>query len=151
MIKKTTIAAVALLAFAFSAVAEMVSQETALAVAEGFIKPGGFGARLLPDRSVSSATAWGNLWIVALEPSGYIEIAGSTKCAPILSFSSHEFSEPEVGSPFAAKLTGDNRMVETKEADDSLEDNPSWARRYWLHSIRRAAAGRYMESDRSLQ
>ena len=70
MIKKTTIAAVALLAFAFSAVAEMVSQETALAVAEGFIKPGGFGARLLPDRSVSSAIAWGNLWIVALGPSG---------------------------------------------------------------------------------
>ena len=80
MIKKTTIAAVALLAFAFSAVAEMVSQETALAVAEGFIRPGGFGARLLPGRSVSSATAWGNLWIVALEPSGHIILAGSDKC-----------------------------------------------------------------------
>ncbi len=128
MIKKTTIAAVALLAFAFSAVAEMVSQETALAAAEGFIRPGGFGARLLPDRSVSSAIAWGNLWIVALEPSGYIEIAGSTKCAPILSFSPADFAEPEVGSPFAAKLTGDSTMVETKEADDSLEDNPSWAK-----------------------
>ena len=128
MIKKTTIAAVALLAFAFSAVAEMVSQETALAVAEGFIRPGGFGARLLPDRSVASVSAWGNLWIVALEPSGYIEIAGSTKCAPILSFSSADFAEPEVGSPFAAKLTGDSTMVETKEADDSLEDNPSWAK-----------------------
>ena len=128
MIKKTTIAVVALLAFAFSAVAEMVSQETALAVAEGFIKPGGFGARLLPDRSVSSATAWGNLWIVALEPSGYIEIAGSTKCAPILSFSPADFAEPEVGSPFAAKLTGDSTMVETKEADDSLEDNAGWVK-----------------------
>ncbi len=128
MIKKTTIAAVALLAFVFSAVAEMVSQETALAAAEGFIRPGGFGARLLPDRSVSSATAWGNLWIVALEPSGYIEIAGSTKCAPILSFSPADFAEPEVGSPFAAKLTGDSTMVETKEADESLEDNPSWSK-----------------------
>ena len=118
MIKKTTIAAVALLAFVVPAVAEMVSQETALAAAEGFIRPGGFGARLLPGRSVSSATAWGNLWIVALEPSGYIEIAGSTKCAPILSFSAQDFAEPEVGSPFAAKLTGDSTMVETKEADE---------------------------------
>ena len=128
MIKKTTIAAVSLLAFVVPAVAETVSQETALAAAEGFIRPGGFGARLLPGRSVSSATAWGNLWIVALEPSGYIEIAGSTKCAPILSFSSQDFAEPEVGSPFAAKLTGDSMMVERKEADESLEDNADWVK-----------------------
>nr|MCR5838501.1 C10 family peptidase [Kiritimatiellia bacterium] len=120
--------AAGLLSFVVPAVAATVSQETALAVAEGFIKPGGFGARLLPDRSVSSATAWGNLWIVALEPSGYIEIAGSTKCAPILSFSAQDFAEPEVGSPFAAKLTGDNRMVERKEADESLEDNAQWVK-----------------------
>ena len=130
MRRTTIVAAVAAVfwSFAVSAVAATVSQETALAAAEGFIKPGGFGARLLPDRSVASAAAWGNLWIVALEPSGYIEIAGSTKCAPILSFSPADFAEPEVGSPFAAKLTGDSTMVERKEADESLEDNADWAK-----------------------
>ena len=128
MIKKTTIAAVALLAFAFSAVAEMVSQETALAVAEGFIRPGGFGARLLPDRSVSSATAWGNLWIVALESSGHIILAGSDKCSPITFFSSQDFVEPEVGSPFSAKLTSDSAWVAEKEADGSADVNPEWAK-----------------------
>jgi len=128
MIKKTTIAAVALLAFAVPAVAEMVSQETALAVAEGFIRPGGFGARLLPDRSVSSAIAWGNLWIVALEPSGHIILAGSDKCSPITFFSSQDFVEPEVGSPFSAKLTSDSAWVAEKEADGSADVNPEWAK-----------------------
>ena len=130
MKKSVVLAAVAagIWSFAASAIAATVSQETALAAAEGFIRPDGFGARLLPDRSVSSASAWGSLWIVALEPSGYIEIAGSSKCAPVLSFSPADFAEPEVGSPFAAKLTADNRMVEKKEADESLEDNANWAK-----------------------
>ena len=112
--------AAGLLSFAVPAVAATVSQETALAVAEGFIKPGGFGARLLPDRSVASATAWGNLWIVALEPSGHIILAGSDKCSPITFFSTENFVEPEVGSPFAAKLTADSAWVAEKDADESL-------------------------------
>ena len=115
-----------LLAFAVSAVAATVSQETALAAAEGFIRPDGFGARLLPDRSVASATAWGNLWIVVLEPSGHIILAGSDKCYPVISFSTDDFAEPEVGSPLAAKLAGDSLMVEKKEADESVEVNAKW-------------------------
>ena len=117
-----------LLAFAVSAVAATVSQETALAAAEGFIRPDGFGARLLPDRSVASATAWGNLWIVVLEPSGHIILAGSDKCYPVISFSTDDFAEPEVGSPLAAKLAGDSLMVEKKEADESVEVNAKWAK-----------------------
>ena len=130
MRKSVIFAAIAagLLAFAVPAVAATVSQETALAAAEGFIRPGGFGARLLPDRSVASATAWGNLWIVALEPSGHIILAGSDKCEPITFFSSQDFVEPEVGSPFAAKLTSDSAWVAEKDADESAEVNPKWAK-----------------------
>ena len=130
MRKSVIFAAIAagLLAFAVPAVAATVSQETALAAAEGFIRPGGFGARLLPDRSVASATAWGNLWIVALEPYGHIILAGSDKCEPITFFSSQDFVEPEVGSPFAAKLTFDSAWVAEKDADESAEVNPKWAK-----------------------
>ena len=120
--------AAGLLPFAVPAVAATVSQETALAAAEGFIRPDGFGARLLPDRSVASATAWGNLWIVALEPSGHIILAGSDKCSPITFFSTENFVEPEVGSPFAAKLTADSAWVAEKDADESAEVNPKWAK-----------------------
>ena len=83
-----------LCAFAFSAVAAPVSQETALAAAEGFLARSSVAQRILAGRSVKDVEARGNLWIVNLEPSGYIEIAGSTKCAPIAFFSTHDFVEP---------------------------------------------------------
>ena len=128
MIKKTTIAVVALLAFAVPAVAKTVSQETALAVAEGFIKPGGVGARILPDRSVSSAAAWGSLWIVRLEPSGYIILAGSDRCKPVISFSPDDFAEPEAGSPLDVLLRGNSVWVDKMEADASASVDPGWAK-----------------------
>ncbi len=114
--------------FAVPVAAATVTQDAALAAANGFVGQGGFGARLLPGRSVASATAWGNLWVVALEPSGHIVVAGSDKCPPIAFFSSKDFVEPEVGSPFAAKLTADSAWAAEKEADESAEVNPEWAK-----------------------
>ena len=124
--KKLTGALCALLTTACAAAP--ISDDLARAAGAGFLAKSAVAAQVLPGRSITAVQARGSLWIVALAPSGYIEIAGSTKCTPILSFSPQDFAEPEVGSPFAAKLAGDSMMVETKEADDSLEDNPSWAK-----------------------
>ena len=113
---------------AFLARTEMVSEDTARAAAKGFLSKSSVAKTILAGRSVDSIEARESLWIIRLAPSGYIELAGSTKCAPILSFSEYDFSEPEVGSPFAAKLTSDSMMVEKKEADESLVDNSDWAK-----------------------
>ena len=112
-------------AFAHAAVVE---QELAMSAASGFLSNSSVAKRVLAGRSVESVEQRGSLWIVHLAPSGYIEVAGSTKCAPILSFSSQDFAEPEVGSPLVAKLSADNLMIEKKEADESLEDNADWAK-----------------------
>ena len=113
---------------AFLAHAEIVGENTARAVAEGFLAKSSVAKTILFGRSVDSVESRGSLWIVRLAPSGYIEVAGSTKCAPVISFSEVDFVEPEVGSPFAAKLSADNSMVADKEADESAEENAGWAK-----------------------
>ena len=118
--------------------ASVVEQDLAVSAASGFLARSSVAQRILEGRSVESAEARGNLWIVRLAPSGYIEIAGSTKCAPILSFSENDFAEPEEDSPFAAKLSSDNLMVEAKEADESAEDDAGWTK-YTVPVARRRA------------
>ena len=113
---------------AFLAHAEIVGENTARVVAEGFLAKSSVAKTILAGRSVDSVEAYGNLWIARLAPSGYIEVAGSTKCAPILSFSENDFTEPEVDSPLAAKLSSDTLMVDAKEADESAADNADWAK-----------------------
>ena len=120
--------AAAALGIAASVQAAPVSAEMSQAAASGFLSRTGVGPLLLPGREVASAEARDNLWIVRLAPSGYIEVAGSTRCAPILSFSAKDFVEPEVGSPFAAKLTGDSQMVAEKESGESAADHADWAK-----------------------
>ncbi len=121
-------AAAAALGIAASVQAAPVSAEMSQAAAAGFLSRTGVGPLLLPGREVVSAETRDNLWIVRLAPSGYIEVAGSTKCAPILSFSAKDFVEPEVGSPFAAKLAADSQMVAEKEAGESAADHANWAK-----------------------
>ena len=118
--------------------ASVVEQDLAVSAASGFLARSSVAQRILEGRSVESAEACGNLWIVRLAPSGYIEIAGSTKCAPILSFSENDFAEPEEDRPFAAKLSSDNLMVEAKEADESSEDDAGWTK-YTVPVARRRA------------
>ena len=113
---------------AFLAHAEIVGEDTARTAAEGFLSKSQVAKTILAGRSVDSVEAYGNLWIARLAPSGYIEIAGSTKCTPILSFSENDFSEPEADSPLAAKLSSDNLMVESKEADEEAADHADWAK-----------------------
>lgn len=118
----------AVLGIGIVAQAAVVDQDTAMSAASGFLSNSSVAKRVLAGCSVENVEQRGSLWIVHLAPSGYIEVAGSTKCAPILSFSSQDFTEPEVGSPFDAKLTGDSMMVAEKEADESLEDNADWVK-----------------------
>ena len=120
--------AAAALGIAASVQAAPVSAEMSQAAATGFLSRTGVGPLLLPGREVASAEARDNVWIVRLTPSGYIEVAGSTRCAPILSFSAKDFVEPEVGSPFAAKLASDSQMVAEKESGESAADHADWAK-----------------------
>ena len=120
--------ATAVACVAYAETSASVSAEMSQAAAAGFLSRTGVGPLLLPGREVASAEARDNVWIVRLAPSGYIEVAGSTKCAPILSFSAKDFVEPEVGSPFAAKLTGDSQMVAEKESNESATEHADWAK-----------------------
>ena len=123
-----SVVATAVACVAYAETSASVSAEMSQAAAAGFLARTSVGPLLLPGREVASAEARGNVWIVRLAPSGYIEVAGSTRCAPILSFSTKDFVEPEVGSPFAAKLTSDSQMVEEKEANESAADHADWAK-----------------------
>lgn len=125
--KYAMLIAAAALGIAASLQAAPVSAEMSQAAATGFLSRTSVGPLLLPGREVASAEARGNLWIVRLSPSGYIEVAGSTKCAPILSFSAKDFVESEVGSPFAAKLSADSLMVAERESDESAVEHADWA------------------------
>ena len=135
------IVACVLAVVALNVVASPVGEDTARAVAEGFLSRSSVAQRILEGRTVSSVEAQDNLWIVHLSPSGYIEIAGSTKCAPIAFFSTQNFVEPEVGSPFAAKLTGDSMMVAEKEADEFSADNADWVKYIEPVATKRALLG----------
>ena len=126
--KLAWLALTAVLGIGIVAQAAVVDQDTAMSAASGFLFNSSVAKRVLAGCSVESVEQRGSLWIAHLAPSGYIEVAGSTKCAPILSFSSYDFAEPEVGSPLVAKLSADNLMIEKKEADESLEDNADWAK-----------------------
>ena len=126
--ESVALSAGAAISFAFSAVAATVSHDAATAAAEGFLRPGNVGARLLPERTVASATARGGLWIVALEPSGYVVMAGSDKCRPVLAFSTDDFAEPEAGSPLDVILRDNSAWVEKTEADESADVDALWAK-----------------------
>ena len=104
-----------------------VGEAEATAAAKGFLSRSGVAARVLPGRSVAGVEQRASLWIAALEPSGHVVLAGSTKCAPVISFSAEDFAEPPPGSPLDAKLRADSDWCEEKEADASAADDPQWA------------------------
>ena len=112
---------------AFFANGAMVDEEVVRTVATGFLSKSSVARTILPGREVSSLEARGSLWLVRLAPSGYIELAGSTKCAPVLSFSENDFTEPEDDSPLAAKFASDSAWVAANEADEDATDSADWA------------------------
>ena len=128
---KTSARAAAVFAICLTAAfatASTVSEATAIAAASGFLRQSSVAARLLPGRAVASAEARGSLWIVALEPSGCVVVAGSDKCKPVVSFSSEDFAEPDVGSPLDVILRDNSAWVERKESDESAEADSGWAK-----------------------
>ena len=132
--RTTGLVAAAALAAA-TAFAAPVGEETVLRAAAGFLARSSAAKRMLEGRVAGAAERRGGVWIVRLEPSGYIELSGSTRCAPVLSFSPCDFEEPAPGSPLDAKLGADGEWCEARESDGSLEDDAGWA------ALAAAAAG----------
>ena len=134
---KRVIPAFLSLFFVTSSMAASVSQESAATAAEGFLSRSSVAQRILGGRTVSSAEAHGNLWIVCLSPSGYIIVAGSDKCHPVISFSSDDLAEPEPGSPIDVLLRDSDAWVARMEADDSAEADAGWAK-YTVAAVKNA-------------
>lgn len=124
--KKLTGALCALLTTACAAAP--ISDDAARAAAAGFLAKSAVAAHVLPGRSVTAVQTRSSLWIAALEPSGCIVIAGSDRCAPVISFSADDFAEPEAGSPLDVLLRDSGAWVEKMEADESAEINAGWAK-----------------------
>ena len=122
------VAAACALMLASSAFAAPVSGDAAVSAADGFLRSSPAARRILPGRAAASARLRGSLWIVDLAPSGYIAIAGSDRCAPVVSFSPDDFAEPEAGSPADAQLRANCAWVESMEADGTAPADPGWAR-----------------------
>ena len=105
-----------------------VSEEMARNVASGFLTKSTVAKSILEGRTVDDLEQREAIWIAHLSPRGYIIVAGSDKCRPIISFSSNDFVEPEECSPFAEKLAFDSFRCQTAEADETLETDLDWAK-----------------------
>ena len=123
-----------------------VGEAEATAAAKGFLSRSGVAARVLPGRSVAGVEERGGLWIAALEPSGHVVLAGSTKAPPIVSFSPYEFAGGGAASPYSAKLADTARWCDELEADDDAAENADWAA--LASAAEAAAAGASSSSSR---
>ncbi len=116
----------ALLFVAFQGRCAQVDEATAKEAAQSFLAKSSVAQRVLAGRAVASVEARGNLWLARLAPSGYIVIAGSTKCQPVLAFSQNDFVEPSESDPSSAGLSGYDMVVAAAMADESAADNAGW-------------------------
>ena len=112
---------------AFLAHSEMLDENAADLAAGCFLKTS-TGSTVLPQRTVKSVQMRGNLWIVALSPSGHILISGSDRATPIIGFSENDFSEGEEDSPERAALDAADEAVATAEADETKGRHAKWER-----------------------
>ena len=111
---------------AFLAHSEMLD-ENAADLAAGYFLKTSTGSTVLPQRTVKSVQMRGNLWIVALSPSGHILISGSDRATPVVGFSVNDFSEGEEDSPERAALDAADEAVATAEADETKGQHAKWA------------------------
>ena len=110
---------------AFGAKAAPVDASAARQAADAFLERRA-GRASLPGRTVADVAAHGNVWIVALAPSGHLLVSGSDRTTPVLGFSAADFEEPEAGSPAEAALAATEAAVAEAEADASRTRHAKW-------------------------
>ena len=76
----------ALFALALPAAARVLSQEEIETAAANFLAYDDLARELLPGRTVSSVKPRDALWIVDLDPAGYIVMSGSDAAEPVVAF-----------------------------------------------------------------
>ena len=103
-----------------------IDEATALTAANRFLQTSKIAARTLPERAVGAIEPRGNLWVVALSPSGHILISGSDHATPIIGFSENNFSEGEENSPERAMLDAADAAVAAAEADEAKDRHERW-------------------------
>ncbi|MBO6067270.1 MAG: Spi family protease inhibitor, partial [Kiritimatiellae bacterium] len=111
---------------AFGAWATPVDEATARTAAERFLQTSKMAARTLPERTVATIAARGNLWVVRLAPSGHILLSGSDRATPIIGFSQNDFSEGEEDSAERAMLDAADEAVAAAEADETKGRHARW-------------------------
>lgn len=62
------------------------------------------GRELLPDRTVASANPRGALWIVDLDPAGYVVLSGSDAAEPVIAFGPNRMVGIDPEEPLFALL-----------------------------------------------
>ena len=123
-----------------------VEEAVALTAANRFLATSRMAAQSLPDRTVASIQARGNLWVVTLAPSGHILISGSDRATPIIGFSQNDFSEGEEDSAERAMLDAADAAVAAAEADETKLRHARWDSLLAEPSTRKATRQRLMAS-----
>ena len=97
--------------------AEWVSEQDALKAAEGFAKRDAVGRIVLSGCDVAAISQRGNIWVVALSPSGQILLSRTDLADPIVGFSKNDFSEPDPDSPAYTYLAGIDASLAALESN----------------------------------
>ena len=102
---------------AWMASAAWVSEQDARNAAEVFVKRDAVGRAVLSGCDVAATSRRGNIWVVALSPSGQILLSRTDLADPIVGFSKNDFSEPDPDSPAYAYLAGIDASLATLESN----------------------------------
>ena len=131
---------------AWMASAEWVSEEDALKAAEAFIKRDVVGRAVLSGCDVAAISQRGNIWVVALSPSGQLLLSRSDLADPIVGFSKNDFSEPDPDSPAYAYLEGIDASLAALESNDGTRHD-RWNRLLSGGTVRRLMAADIEDPD----
>ena len=102
---------------ALMASAAWVSEQDALKAAEAFVKRDAVGRVVLSGCDVAAISQRGNIWVVALSPSGHVLLSRTDLADPIVGFSKNDFSEPDPDSPAFAYLAGVDASLAALESN----------------------------------
>ena len=94
----------ALFALALPAAARVLSQAEIETAAANFLAFDDLGSQLLPGRTVASAKPRDSLWIVDLDPAGYIVLSGSDAAEPVIAFGPNKMAGIDPEEPLHALL-----------------------------------------------
>ena len=102
---------------AWMASAAWVSEQDARKAAEAFVKRDAVGRVVLSGCDVAAISQRGNIWVVALTPSGQVLLSRSDLADPIVGFSKNDFLEPDPDSPAYAYLAGIDASLAALESN----------------------------------